>query len=239
MNPSAYRQAPTEIGDPSAPPSTSAWSTSETTSYADFFAYAALMMSTKERAATDVSEYGPEELDDSLLAAWATTTSDQALGYFVSHSHLSAMEDRYAAAKRSLEVALEDLEHAREPLRFISRANYEPPPPGPRAEEGIATSERLAVRAEPDDGHNHSMAWGFIRRGVAVAWALVLGSIFVAFGSWALMLAVLYLGVATFCLADYAAYRVGGTRWFLPPRTALIGTYGFAGLAVTMIIASF
>ena len=52
------------------------------------------------------------------------------------------------------------------------------------------------------------------------------------------MLMVMYLGAATFCSADYAAYRIAGDQWFLPPRAALMGIYGFTGLSLTMLVAT-
>ena len=88
-------------------------------------------------------------------------------------------------------------------------------------------------------GGDQDLAWGVLRRGVLAALALALGSVLAALISWALMLAVLFAASAVFAAADYTAARLGGATFFLPPRAALIGIYGFAGLALTMLIASF
>lgn len=159
---------------------------------------------------------------------------DEDLTYhIVPHKRLVDFARRYEDAFRALE-------RAREPLRLISRTPISGPVPEPFAEgQAPEPTAQIAPQLVSPPSSAQVLAWGFLRWGVLAGWVLVLGSILVALGSWAIMLATIYLGVAVFCFADYAGYRVAGTRWFLPPRAALIGVYGFIGLSITMIVSEF
>ena len=95
-----------------------------------------------------------------------------------------------------------------------------------------------APKSETVTVANQDLAWMFLRGGVAAALFLIVVAVPAALISWGLLLVVLFVAGAALCFADCAASRLSGTQKLLPPRAALMGIYGFVGLAVAVLIAS-
>jgi hypothetical protein len=121
------------------------------------------------------------------------------------------------------------------------------------AEEREMNEEQRAIRKTDAGRHRPAIAgpptpivsdpesagaWDVLRSGVLFLLAAVLASVFASFGSVAIGLAVLFGAVATYCVFDYAAFRLHEAS-FLPPRISLMAIYGFAGLSVVMIMSAF
>jgi hypothetical protein len=124
------------------------------------------------------------------------------------------------------------------------------PPPAPESVDRIRATATDAPRgasrtpsatpALPD----LAQAWGgirersILRRGGKASVTIIAASVLLMLIAEGLGLAGIYLGLAVFSAANYAAYRIGEPNIIIGPRIALMGIYGFLGLALTVVIAA-
>jgi hypothetical protein len=102
----------------------------------------------------------------------------------------------------------------------------------------VAEVEAIAVPRARRRASEQPIAWKVFSFGTAIGFAVAAASVFLLSLSVGYGLAGMYCGLAIFCSANYLAARLGLRRVVLWPRLAIIGTVGFGGLALTMVVAA-